>query len=96
MAFTCRTEEKHDQILSRICKKAGITVKQKALLFVVEQFEQICEDREKFSRRISELENELSRLKKAICLKIKADENLLKCVEPTEIYAEIYLEEHEK
>ena len=72
MAFTCRTEEQHEQILSRVCKKQGITTKQKALLFVIEGYEQVCEDREKYSRKADQFESELSRLKEAIRLKVEA------------------------
>ena len=76
MAFTCRTEEHHELTLQRICKKFGINTKQKALFHVLERFEQVEKERDELTRRVSELESELSAVKQAVRLKIEADENL--------------------
>ncbi|WP_028317285.1 hypothetical protein [Desulfobulbus elongatus] len=82
MAFTCRTDEHHEQILKRICEKQRIT-KQKALLHIVERFEEVCEARDRNARRVADLEAELSRLKKAVALKIEADKKLFNCLQKT-------------
>lgn len=76
MAFTCRTEERHEQALIRICGKCNIKTKQKALLHVLDRFEQVSEERDRFARRVSDLESELFRLKSAICQKVDADQIL--------------------
>lgn len=80
MAFTCRPEENHEQILKRICKKLGIATKQKALFHVLERFEPVEKERDELRRRVRELESELSGLRQAVRSKIEADENLLRCI----------------
>ena len=80
MAFTCRPEENHEQILKRICKKLGIATKQKALFHVLERFEPVEKERDELRSRVRELELELSALQQAVRLKIEADENLARCI----------------
>ena len=80
MAFTCRPEEHHEKTLQRICKKFGIATKQKALFHVLERFEAVEKDRDELTRRVRELESELSALQQAVRNKIEADTNLLRCV----------------
>lgn len=80
MAFTCRPEENHEQILKRICKNLGIATKQKALFYVLERFEPVEKERDELRSRVSELESELSALQQAVRLKIEADENLARCI----------------
>lgn len=80
MAFTCRPEENHEQILKRICKKLGIATKQKALFHVLERFEPVEMERDELRRRVRDLESELSDLRQAVRNKIEADENLLRCI----------------
>lgn len=81
MAFTCRPEEHHELTLQRICKKYHINTKQKALFHVLERFEQVEKERDELTRRVRELESELSALQEAVRRKIEADENLLRCVD---------------
>lgn len=81
MAFTCRPEEQHEKALQQICKKFGISTKQKALFYVLEQFEPIEQERDELRRRVSELELELSNLKQAVRRKIEADQDLARCIE---------------
>lgn len=80
MAFTCRPEEHHEQILQRLCEKYRINTKQKALFHALERFEQTEADRDKWRQRASELESELSAVKRAVRLKIEADEALARCI----------------
>lgn len=80
MAFTCRPEENHEQILKRICKKLGIATKQKALFHVLERFEPVEKERDELRRRVSALESELTALQQAVRRKIEADENLARCI----------------
>ena len=79
MAFTCRPEERHEQILQRICKKYHINTKQRALFHVLERFEEVEADRDELMRKVRGLESELSALQQAVRRKIEADENLLRC-----------------
>ena len=80
MAFTCRPEEHHEQILKRLCKKLGIATKQKMLFHVLERFEPVEKERDELRRRVHDLESELSAVKQAVRLKIEADENLVRCI----------------
>ena len=80
MAFTCRPEENHEQILKRICKNLGIATKQKALFHVLERFEPVEKERDELRRRVSELESELLAVKQAVRRKVEADENLARCI----------------
>lgn len=80
MAFTCRPEEHHELALQRICKKFGIATKQKALFYVLEQFEPVEKERDELRHRVRELESELSGLRQAVRSKIEADENLARCI----------------
>lgn len=80
MAFTCRPEEHHEQILKRLCKKLGIATKQKMLFHALEQFEPVEKERDDLRRRVRELESELTGLRQAVRLKIEADEALARCI----------------
>ena len=81
MAFTCRPEEQHEQILQRICKKYHINTKQRALFHVLERFEEVEADHDELMRKVRGLESELSALQQAVRRKIEADENLLRCID---------------
>lgn len=60
MAFTCRPEECHELALQRVCEKYGYKTKQKALFYIIEQFENIEAERKALTKKVSELELELS------------------------------------
>ncbi|MCL2459159.1 MAG: hypothetical protein FWF31_10040 [Desulfobulbus sp.] len=78
MAFTCRPEKHHEQILKRICDKHGFKIKQGALFHVVERYEEVEARRNEYLQRVRELERELAALKQAVRAKVDADENLLR------------------
>ena len=80
MAFTFRTEKNHDIIIKRICKNTGFKTKTKALLWMVENIEQIIEDRDNLNKKVLRLERELATLKRAVRNKLEADRNLSLCV----------------
>ena len=80
MAFTCRPEECHELALQRVCEKYGYKTKQKGLFFIIEQFETVDKERDELTRKVRELESELSALQQAVRLKIEADENLARCI----------------
>lgn len=81
MAFTCRPEECHELALQRVCEKYGYKTKQKALFFIIEQFENIEAERKALTKKVSGLESELSAVKQAVRRKIEADENLARCID---------------
>ena len=82
MAFTFRAEKNHDIIINRICKKLGF--KAKALLWLMENIEQIIEERDNLNKKATRLERELLTLKKAVRTKLEADRNLILCVSGSE------------
>ena len=83
MAFTCRTEDHHEKILDRLCILLGIKAKNKAVLRIVEEYENIVQDRDKYQHRMKQLEKELSAVKQAVKSKFEADEKLLQIITKT-------------
>lgn len=76
MVFTCRTEKKHDDALEKICKNFNIKTRQKALLMVIEDFERIYNQKNIYSNRVRELEEEILIIRKAVQAKFFADKAL--------------------
>lgn len=81
MAFTCRTEEKHDEILEKICASLGVKAKNKAVLKLIENYENLVTSRDEYFQRMNKLDRELSSLKEAVANRFQAENQLLKLIE---------------
>lgn len=66
MAFLFRGEPKHIEILETLSKELKIPTKHKVLLFIVEQYQKVVEEREEYYRKMNKYSQELETLKAAI------------------------------
>ena len=80
--FTCRTEAQHEEILARLCNSFGVAAKNKAILKIIENYEQVASERERYQILSARLERELESLKNAIRNKLDAEKALAALVEP--------------
>ncbi len=85
MAFTCRPEEHHEEILERLCKKLNNAPKSKALLWLIENIEEIEEDKKKYYEIMIKQEGQLKAIKNVIRQKKEAEEVLLNLVSSVEV-----------
>jgi len=77
MAFPCRPEAHHAEILDRLCRNLGIKAKNKVVLKVVEDYETIIRERDEYRKLSLRLGRELESLKTAVRNKLDADAALM-------------------
>ncbi|TKB23517.1 hypothetical protein FCL47_22455 [Desulfopila sp. IMCC35006] len=78
MSFTLRTEEKHEIILNELCRDLELGAKSKAVLWLIENIQEIQAERSMFFQNMTRLEREIKNIKCAIQKKTEAELELTK------------------
>ncbi len=76
MAFTIYQKEEHNEKLKTICKNLGGLPKNKAVLWMIENFQELEIDRRNLLSETYFLKEEIKELKELIKMKVNIDERL--------------------
>lgn len=76
MAFTLRLDEKHEQILEELGSSLGLNAKNKIVLYLVENFVQVRNERDNYFQEMNKTKRELNEIKALLLDKRKVEEKL--------------------